>query len=98
MTATLREAIATEDAISFFDKLTSDETRDVLMRLLATATPQVLAALRDVKAIRAKAKANLPAPRPATGELPPATEIYRDSEYARERADYDDYDLGEDDF
>ncbi|MFI7628451.1 hypothetical protein [Microbispora rosea] len=91
MTATMREAIATEAAIRFLDELTSDETHDVLMRLLATATPQVLAALRDVKAIRAKEQAakNVPAPRPATVQLPPAAEINRDWEYARERADYD---------
>lgn len=88
MTATLREATAAEAAIHFLDELTTDETHDVLMTLLATAGPAVLAALRDVKARRAKA--NLPAPRPATGELPPPAEIYRDWEYDRERADYDD--------
>lgn len=87
MTATLRAATATAAAIRFLDELTPDETRDVLMTLLATAEPAVLAALRDVKAIRAKA--NLPAPRPATGQLPPPAETYRDWEYARERADYD---------
>ncbi|GAA0402586.1 hypothetical protein GCM10009530_63170 [Microbispora corallina] len=85
MTAPVLETTATAAALRLLDSLTFDETTSVLTQLLATAEPQVLAALDTVRILRAKQ--NLPAP--TRGPLVADADTYADAEYDRERADYD---------